>query len=49
MRDLNAQVYDVQISGVVGDFGVMGVDEYGDLLLEICVYTNEAVCITYVK
>ena len=49
MRDLNTLVCDVQISGVVRDFGVKGVDEQGDLMLEICVETNEAVCITFVK
>ena len=47
--DVNAQVADVKISGMVRDFGFKVVNENGEMMLEMCVQKEVTVCSTSFK
>ena len=36
LGDMNAKVGDVRIKGITGSFGVPGVDENGESLIDMC-------------
>ena len=49
LGDLNARVGDVKVPDVIGDYGVAGINESGEQMLDMCVQFEMAVCNTFFK
>ena len=44
VADLDAQLDDAKMRGLVGDFGVEGFNDNGKLMLEMCLQNEVALC-----
>lgn len=49
MGDLNARVGDVKVPGVIGDYGVPGMNESGEWMVDWCLQNEMTVCNTMFK
>ena len=49
LGDLNARVGDVKVPDVIGDYGVPGINESGEQMIDMCVQFEMAVCNTFFK
>ena len=49
LGDLNARVGDSKVDGVIGDFGVPGINESGEWMIDWCVQNEMIVCNTLFK
>merc|ERR1712002_1318635 len=49
LGDLNARVGDGKIQGVIGDFGVPGLNESGGWMVDMCIQNEMVVCNTLFK
>ena len=47
LGDLNAQIGNVKRNGGGGEFRIEGLNEKGELLVEVCVQNEVAVCNTF--
>ena len=49
LKDMNAKVGNVRIEGITGSFGVPGVDENGESLIDMCSTRERVVGGTFFK
>ena len=49
LGDLNARVGDGKVQGVIGDYGVHGMNESGEWMVDLCMQYEMAVCNTFFK